>query len=102
MPRYNVQNPKGEWACYSSIADDFITDFMPKAEYEEWRKEEYGTANYRPAEECNVMEYEEAMQTKLCMEMHMLANECIDCSTCKFWNNETNKCEIVKTSLENI
>jgi hypothetical protein len=51
MPRYNVKNNKGEWACFSSIVDDFITDFMPKDEYEKWRKEEYGK-DRKPLEYC--------------------------------------------------
>lgn len=40
MPRYNVEH-KGKWACFSSVVDDFITWFMPKTDYEIWRKEEY-------------------------------------------------------------
>lgn len=41
MPRYNVCYD-GKWACYSSIVDDFITEFMPIKEYELWRRFEYG------------------------------------------------------------
>ena len=42
MPRYNVQNKEGKWACFSAIVDDFITDFMPRNEYQAWREREYG------------------------------------------------------------
>lgn len=52
MPRYNVEH-KGKWTCFSSISDGFITPFMEKEEYEQWRKEEYGTDDYQPAEMCN-------------------------------------------------
>lgn len=41
MPRYNVFY-NGKWACYSSVVDDFITDFMTIDEYEKWRDFEYG------------------------------------------------------------
>lgn len=37
MPRYNIEY-NGKWACFSSISDSFITEFMDKDVYEEWRK----------------------------------------------------------------
>lgn len=40
MPRYNVESG-GQWACFSTITDDFVTRFMPREEYEAWRKKEY-------------------------------------------------------------
>lgn len=59
MPRFNVcYNDK--WACYSSIVDDFITDFMDAEEYEAWRNFEYGNANI-PLCEANQMSVEEAV-----------------------------------------
>lgn len=60
MPRYNV-NYKDKWACFSSIGDGFITGFMNKDAYEEWRKEEYGLEDYQPAEKRNMMEMQEAV-----------------------------------------
>ena len=39
--RYNI-NYNGMWACFSGIIDAFITKFMNKDDYEEWRKIEYG------------------------------------------------------------
>ena len=60
MPRYNVQRPSdGKWACFSSIVDDYITDFMPESEYQAWREEEYGR-QAGPLREANQMSYEEA------------------------------------------
>lgn len=59
MPRYNVEHD-GKWACFSSISDGFITEFMDKEEYEEWRKSAYGIRNYEPAENCNMMTIKEA------------------------------------------
>lgn len=41
MPRFNVE-ADGLWACYSTIVDGFVTPFMPKADYEQWRQGEYG------------------------------------------------------------
>ena len=41
MARYNVEH-KGKWACFSSICDNFITRFMNRGDYEQWRKKEYG------------------------------------------------------------
>jgi len=60
MPRYNVQRPSdGKWACYSSIVEDYITDFMPEDEYQEWREIEYGK-QAGPMREANQMKYEDA------------------------------------------
>lgn len=63
MPRYNVKNSKGKWACFSSIIDEFITPFMSKDEYEKWRIKEYNYTekDYEPAEKCNTMTIEEAI-----------------------------------------
>lgn len=41
MGRCNVEY-KGKYAGFSSISDGFITEFMDKDDYEEWRKKEYG------------------------------------------------------------
>lgn len=43
MPRYNVQHPvTKEWRCFSSIVDDWITDWMDEERYQKWREAEYG------------------------------------------------------------
>lgn len=55
MPRYNVQH-NGKWACFSSVVDDFVTEFMDKSAYEDWRKCEYGVAELR-----NLMSIEDAV-----------------------------------------
>jgi hypothetical protein len=49
MPRYNVE-ADGEWACFSSVVDAFITHFMPLEEYEKWRVAEYEKSNVPLAE----------------------------------------------------
>lgn len=107
MPRYNVQRPDGMWACFSSICDGFITEFMPKDEYEEWRKKEYGVANYEPAEKCNMKDYNEAMRITLCCVACNKGYEDDDipeygspCDYCKFWNKDTSKCDIVERESE--
>ena len=60
MPRFNVER-NGEWACFSTIVDEFITPLMPLAEYEDWRRDEYG-ANILPVEQANRMDYAEALE----------------------------------------
>ena len=65
MPRYNVEF-NGKWACFSSIVDDFITGFMDKSDYEEWRLMEYGRNNYIPLEYANKMTIQDAALS-LCM-----------------------------------
>lgn len=64
MPRYNVQHPKTKhWRCFSSIVDDYVTDWMPESEYEAWRKEQYGV-NVRSVYESNIMDFEEAEEAR--------------------------------------
>lgn len=60
MPRFNV-NHNDKWACYSSVVDNFITDFVPLEAYEQWRQKEYG-ANVGPVTEANQMSMEEAIR----------------------------------------
>lgn len=48
MGRCNVVY-KDKYACFSSIVDDFITEFMRKEDYEVWRLLEYGK-HLRPIE----------------------------------------------------
>lgn len=60
MPRYNVHRPSdGKWACFSSVVDDYITDFMPEDEYQRWREHEYGKSA-GPIKEANQMTYQKA------------------------------------------
>lgn len=62
MPRYNVQHPvTKEWSCFSTIVDDYVTDWMDEERYQKWRLEEYGkfAGEIRDA---NLMDYEEADQ----------------------------------------
>ena len=43
MPRFNVQHPvTKELRCFSSVVDDFITDWMSEERYQKWRECEYG------------------------------------------------------------
>lgn len=88
MPRYNVQNEKGEWACFSSIVDDFVTEFMPRDEYQAWRIKEYGT-HCGEIEHSNQMSYDEAIQTILCQHGTNLRKDgkegCCACDECKYW-----------------
>ena len=60
MPRYNVQHPKtGEWRCFSSVIDDWITDWMDEERYEQWRRFEYGK-HCGTVRESNIMDLKEA------------------------------------------
>jgi hypothetical protein len=69
MPRYNVQNPETkEWRCFSSVIDDYITEWMSEKKYENWRKIQYGR-NCGPLSETNIMTLEEAEKTRIRMHM---------------------------------
>ena len=60
MPRYNVQHPKTKkWRCFSSVVDEYITEWMDEKQYQEWRLAEYGrqAGEIRKA---NLMRYDEA------------------------------------------
>lgn len=60
MPRYNVQHPATkEWRCFSSIVDDWVTDWMDEERYQKWREAEYGR-QAEPIREANQMSLEEA------------------------------------------
>lgn len=61
MPRFNVQRADDKWACFSTIVDAFVTDFLDEEEYEKWRKEEYGRAGWSPVRDCNLMTVDEAL-----------------------------------------
>lgn len=61
MPRFNVYNSEtDEWRCFSTIVDDWVTDWMDEIRYERWRRHEYGAANWCPVQEANQMSLEEA------------------------------------------
>ena len=61
-PRFNVQNKETlQWRCFSSIVDDFITDWMDLSDYEKWRQEEYGR-NCGSVFEANQMTLDEALR----------------------------------------
>ena len=60
MPRYNVKDPKTKkWRCYSSIVNDWITDWMDEKTYQEWRYNEYGR-NCGPLWKSNLMSLADA------------------------------------------
>lgn len=60
MPRFNVQHPKTkEWRCFSTIVDDWITDWMEEDRYEKWRRFSYGV-NCGSVRDANQMSLEEA------------------------------------------
>lgn len=75
MPRFNVEH-NGKWACFSTISDIFETPFMDKADYERWRLQEYGKADYKPAESCNRMTLDDAVAN---ISLNRTCNESIDC-----------------------
>lgn len=76
MPRYNIEH-NGKWACFSSIADAFISEFMDKAKYEAWRKVQYGKYVYKPVEQCNMMTMEKAAFSIRLNRTHNEALECL-------------------------
>jgi hypothetical protein len=74
MPRYNVE-ADGEWACYTSISNGFITPFMPRKDYENWRKKEYGN-NCNSLQSSNRMSLKEALYN---LSLNKSDNEIISC-----------------------
>ena len=67
MPRFNVQHPiTKEWRCFSSIVDDFITDWMDEERYQKWRECEYGRhiGDVRKANQMTLEEAEEIIKQK--------------------------------------
>lgn len=64
MPRYNVNKPNtDEWACYSTISEDFVTEFMPRNDYQKWREKEYGI-HCGDLNDANYMDYAEALRRR--------------------------------------
>ena len=62
MPRFNVQHPvTKEWRCFSTIVDDYVTDWMDEERYQRWRQSEYGK-QAGEIRDANLMDYEEAEQ----------------------------------------
>ena len=89
MPRYNIKHPKTKmWRCYSSVVDDWVSDWMSEEDYKKWLiQEEIDRMNedfehfgiregYITFEEC---EYRNQLNIQKC-------NNCKeeDCSDCKF------------------
>ena len=62
MPRFNVQHPvTKEWRCFSTIVDDYVTDWMDEERYQKWRLYQYGQ-NAGEIRDANLMDYEDAEQ----------------------------------------
>lgn len=59
MPRFNVQRPDGMWAAFSTVVDDYITDWMTEQDFEAWRAKEYGESRC-PLKDTNKLSYEVA------------------------------------------
>ena len=66
MPRYNVQHPtnKNKWRAFSSIVDDYVTEWIDLEDYEKWRQDEYGK-DCGSVFNANMMTFEEAEYTIL-------------------------------------
>ena len=67
MPRFNVEHGE-KIACFSTVVDRFVTNFMEKDEYKQWRIDEYGINNYVAYENCNLMNLSEAISIMLINE----------------------------------
>lgn len=44
MPRYSVEY-LGKWACFSTITESFITEFLDKEKYEFWCSKQFKESN---------------------------------------------------------
>lgn len=79
LGRCNVEYNE-KWAAFSTIVDDFITSFMEKDQYEKWRLEEYGRANYVPVEEAAIITISEAVNSIRLNGSHEESLKCL-CET---------------------
>lgn len=59
MSRLNIEFD-GQWACFSTVVDDFITPFMSAEKYKEWRIKEYGVS-VEPLEFASRLNLKEAL-----------------------------------------
>ena len=59
MPRYNIE-ADGEWACFSTIVDAYITPFVSEKRYEAWLRGEYGRS-WKPVSEGYKMPFEDTL-----------------------------------------
>lgn len=75
MPRYNIKY-KDKWACFTSIADGFITPFMSKSEYEKWYEQEYGKYVHLSLEKCKIRTIQDCAYS---IRMNRTHNEAIEC-----------------------
>lgn len=64
----------GKYACFSSIVEDFITEFMNKSDLEQWRMSEYGYS-LRPVE-CTMKSIKEVAYS---IHLNRTHNEAIKC-----------------------
>lgn len=74
MPRFNVE-ADGQWACYSGISDGFITPFMSRTDYENWREKEYGKECI-PLDEANHMSLKDSLYS---MSFNKTSTEIVKC-----------------------
>ena len=81
MPRFNVQHPvTKQWRCFSTIVDDYVTDWMDEENYQKWREHEYGR-QAGPTREANVMSFEEAEETIALRKKWEEEDEDTECET---------------------
>lgn len=69
MAHFNIEH-NGLWACFTSIADGFITRFMDRPAYERWRRQRYGRARCEPLERCVYMTMAEAVHAVFLNRSH--------------------------------
>lgn len=75
MPRYNVHDEKtGKWRCFSTVSDDWVTDWMDEERFNQWRRLEYGRT-CGDLKDTNRMTIEEAEEA---IEMRKIAEEVIE------------------------
>jgi len=74
MPRFDVEH-KGKWACFSSISDGFVSEFMDREKYEKWKRIQYGR-NYRLMNESNIKTMKEVLFS---IHLNRTRREAIEC-----------------------
>ena len=67
MPRYSIQHPETKlWACFSTIVDDFVCDWMTEENYIDWllnEERERIIHNFNLIKDSPKMTYDECVET---------------------------------------
>ena len=91
MGRCNIQNPNdGKWRCWSTIVDDWVSEWMAEADYKQWLVDEATRSAKEEIEEYGIrtsrfINYESCVYSKALSDF---CNNCPDqfekCDDCDY------------------